>query len=111
MKAEAYKVETDGYETALFLHKLDAEEHAHKMLASVSVVSKITPLYPPLENEKGVGIAIMISIEELMANNNWENLIEAHIDNAKDSLTYEIFLNGDVHISDYITKMGGKNGR
>jgi hypothetical protein len=102
MKAEAYKVETEGYETALFLRKLDAEEHAHKMLAAVSVISKITALYPPLHNEKGVGIAVMISIEELIANKgSWEDLIRSHVEDARDSLTYEIFLNGDLHIDEY----------
>lgn len=50
----------------------------------------------------GIECKIKISIEELMTNNNWEDLIQAHIDNAKDSLTYEIFLNGEVHISNYI---------
>jgi len=50
----------------------------------------------------GIEYKIKISVEELMTNNNWEDLIQAHIDNAKDSLTYEIFLNGEVHISSYI---------
>ncbi len=103
MKAEAYKVETEGYETALFLRKLDAEEHAHKMLAAVSIVSKITALYPPLENEKGIGIAIMISIDELIANKgNWEDLIKIYAETAREELEYEIFMNGDWHIEKYL---------
>lgn len=52
---------------------------------------------------KGIECKIKISFEELIANKgNWEDLIQAHIDNAKESLKYEIFLNGEVHISEYM---------
>lgn len=52
---------------------------------------------------QGIEYKIKISVEELIANKgSWEDLIQAHIDNAKDSLTYEIFINGEVHISKYI---------
>ncbi len=105
MKPEAYKVVTPGYETALFLNKLDAEEHAHKILASVSIVSQVTALYPPLKNNKGVGLQIMISIDELISNKgNWQDVIEDYIENAKSELEYEIFMNGDWHIDEYLAK-------
>jgi len=48
---------------------------------------------------------IKISVEELIANKDkWEDLINSYVDDAKQSLMAEIFLNGEVIINQYLRR-------
>ena len=51
---------------------------------------------------------IKISIEELIANkSDWESMIDTYVEIARDNLKYEIFLNGEIRIEQYMKKKKG----
>lgn len=46
---------------------------------------------------------IKISIEELISNrSDWESMIDTYVEMARDNLKYEIFLNGEIRIKQYL---------
>lgn len=46
---------------------------------------------------------IQISIEELISNrSDWESMIDTYVEMARDNLKYEIFLNGEIRIKQYL---------
>ncbi len=52
---------------------------------------------------------IKISIEELIANkDDWESMIETYVEMARENLKYEIFLNGEIKIEQFLKSNGKK---